>query len=86
MRRRDDSQGHGLGEDLSENGVIEPRRFYESPFTDISPQWPRRGAPAARRWRRDPARAARDLDPGWTAVTTRGARPVADVMIGHAHR
>lgn len=25
---------------LSENGVIEPRRFYESPFTELSPQGP----------------------------------------------
>ena len=27
-------------DELSDNGVIEPRRFYESPFTDISPQGP----------------------------------------------
>jgi type I restriction enzyme R subunit len=27
-------------DDLSQNGVIEVRRFYESPFTDISPQGP----------------------------------------------
>jgi hypothetical protein len=26
--------------DASDNGVIEPRRFYASPFTDISPQGP----------------------------------------------
>ena len=25
---------------LTENGTIEPRRFYESPFTDVSPQGP----------------------------------------------
>ncbi|MDZ4828308.1 MAG: type I restriction-modification enzyme R subunit C-terminal domain-containing protein [Actinomycetota bacterium] len=25
---------------LTENGTIEPRRFYESPFTDLSPQGP----------------------------------------------
>jgi type I restriction enzyme R subunit len=25
---------------LTDNGVIEPRRFYESPFTDLSPQGP----------------------------------------------
>lgn len=25
---------------LTDNGVIEPRRFYESPFTDMSPQGP----------------------------------------------
>jgi type I restriction enzyme, R subunit len=29
-----------LIDDLTENGVIEPRRFYESPYTDISPQGP----------------------------------------------
>ncbi|HUP70053.1 MAG TPA: DEAD/DEAH box helicase family protein [Acidimicrobiales bacterium] len=27
-------------DELTENGVIEPRRFYESPFTDLSPQGP----------------------------------------------
>ena len=27
-------------DELSQNGVIEPRRFYESPFTDVSPQGP----------------------------------------------
>jgi type I restriction enzyme R subunit len=27
-------------DELSQNGVIEPRRFYESPFTDLSPQGP----------------------------------------------
>ena len=27
-------------DELTENGVIEPRRFYESPFTDVSPQGP----------------------------------------------
>jgi type I restriction enzyme R subunit len=27
-------------DELSDNGVIEPRRFYESPFTDVSPQGP----------------------------------------------
>ncbi|MGP0109391.1 MAG: DEAD/DEAH box helicase family protein [Acidimicrobiales bacterium] len=27
-------------DDLSQNGVIEVRRFYESPFTDLSPQGP----------------------------------------------
>jgi type I restriction enzyme R subunit len=25
---------------LTENGVMEPERLYESPFTDISPQGP----------------------------------------------
>ena len=25
---------------LTDNGVVEPRRFYESPFTDLSPQGP----------------------------------------------
>jgi len=27
-------------DELSENGTVEPRRFYESPFTDVSPQGP----------------------------------------------
>lgn len=27
-------------DELTANGVIEPRRFYESPFTDLSPQGP----------------------------------------------
>jgi type I restriction enzyme, R subunit len=27
-------------DELTQNGVIEPRRFYESPFTDLSPQGP----------------------------------------------
>jgi type I restriction enzyme R subunit len=27
-------------DELAANGVIEPRRFYESPFTDLSPQGP----------------------------------------------
>lgn len=27
-------------DELTDNGVVEPRRFYESPFTDISPQGP----------------------------------------------
>lgn len=27
-------------DELTENGLIEPRRFYESPFTDVSPQGP----------------------------------------------
>lgn len=27
-------------DELTENGVIEPRRFYESPFTDLSPHGP----------------------------------------------
>ncbi len=27
-------------DELSENGVIEARRFYESPFTDLNPQGP----------------------------------------------
>jgi type I restriction enzyme R subunit len=27
-------------DELTENGVIDPRRFYESPFTDLSPQGP----------------------------------------------
>ena len=26
--------------DLTQNGVVEPSRFYESPFTDLSPQGP----------------------------------------------
>ena len=26
--------------DLTRNGVVEPSRFYESPFTDLSPQGP----------------------------------------------
>ena len=29
-----------LIDELSADGLIEPRRFYESPFTDISPQGP----------------------------------------------
>ena len=29
-------------DDLSRHGVIEARRFYESPFTDVSPQGPER--------------------------------------------
>jgi type I restriction enzyme R subunit len=27
-------------DELSADGVIEPRRFYESPFTDVGPQGP----------------------------------------------
>jgi type I restriction enzyme R subunit len=27
-------------DELAANGVIEPRRLYESPFTDLSPQGP----------------------------------------------
>jgi type I restriction enzyme R subunit len=27
-------------DELSDNGLVEPRRFYESPFTDISPEGP----------------------------------------------
>lgn len=27
-------------DELSDSGVIEPRRFYESPFTDVSPEGP----------------------------------------------
>ena len=27
-------------DELTEHGVVEPRRFYESPFTDVSPQGP----------------------------------------------
>lgn len=27
-------------DELTANGVIEPRRFYESPFTDLSPHGP----------------------------------------------
>ncbi len=27
-------------DELTENGLIEPHRFYESPFTDVSPQGP----------------------------------------------
>lgn len=29
-----------LIDELTENGVVDPRRFYESPYTDISPQGP----------------------------------------------
>jgi len=29
-----------LIDELTQNGVIEPRRFYESPYTDLSPQGP----------------------------------------------
>jgi type I restriction enzyme R subunit len=29
-----------LIDELTDNGIIEPRRFYESPYTDISPQGP----------------------------------------------
>lgn len=27
-------------DELTQNGVMEPRRFYESPYTDLSPQGP----------------------------------------------
>ena len=33
---------------LTENGVMEPDRLYESPFTGINPQGPERVFPSAR--------------------------------------
>lgn len=29
-----------LIDECTENGVVEPQRFYESPYTDLSPQGP----------------------------------------------
>ncbi len=31
---------HCVIDDLTEHGTIEARRFYESPFTDVSPRGP----------------------------------------------